>query len=110
MKHYKLHMNSHLKVLVVVWIDAETGNKAVHHELHVSILAASPPPERFGWVEQQSLVEQGGSCQVTEKQINHPDAADSQRGIIASHFQHLATSLEVTITCINCHFISLCAI
>lgn len=87
-------MNIHLKVLVVVRIDAETGNKAVHHELHVSVLAASPPPERFGWVEQQSLVERGGSCQVTEKQINRP--ADSQRGIIAGHFQHLAASLEAS--------------
>lgn len=89
-------MNIHLKVLVVVRIDAETGNKAVHHELHVSVLAASPPPERFGRVEQQSLVEQGGSCQVTEKQMNRPDAADSQRGIIAGHFQHLAASLEAS--------------
>lgn len=88
-------MNIHLKVLVVVRIDAETGDKAVHHELHVSVLAASPPPERFGWVEQQSLVEQGGSCQVTEKQINRPVAADSKGGRTASHSsQHSAASLE----------------
>lgn len=46
-------------------IDAETGDKAVHHELHVSILAACPPPEGFGWVEQQSLVGQGGSVDST---------------------------------------------
>lgn len=51
-------------MLVVVRIDAETGDKAVHHEFHVSILAARTPPEGFGRVEQQSLVEQGGS-QVT---------------------------------------------
>lgn len=45
----------HLKVLVVVRIDAETGDKTVHHELYISVLAARPPPEGFGWVEQQSL-------------------------------------------------------
>lgn len=53
-----------LKVLVVVRIDAETRDKAVHHELHISILTACPPPEGLGWVEQQSLVGQGGP-QVT---------------------------------------------
>lgn len=50
----------HLKVLVVVRIDAKTGDEAVHHELHVSVLAARPPPEGFGWVEQQRLMGQGG--------------------------------------------------
>lgn len=49
-------MTVHLKVLVVVRIDAETGDKAVHHELHVCILAARAPPERFGGVEEQSLM------------------------------------------------------
>lgn len=47
-------------MLVVVRIDAEAGDEAVHHELHVSILAARPPPEGFGWVEQQSLMGHGG--------------------------------------------------
>lgn len=46
-------------------IDAKTGDKAVHHKLHVSVLAACPPPEGFGWVEQQSLVGQGGSLDST---------------------------------------------
>lgn len=62
----------HLKVLVVVRIDAETGDEAVHHELHVGVLAASPPPEGFGWVEQQSLMGRGdhfrsvkSTCQLT---------------------------------------------
>lgn len=50
----------HLKVLVVVRIDAETGDKAVHHELNVSILTACTPPEGFGRVEQQSLLGQLG--------------------------------------------------
>lgn len=45
-------------------IDAETGDEAVHHELHISILAARPPPEGLSWVEEQSLVGQGGT-QVT---------------------------------------------
>ena len=53
-------LSVHLKVLVVVRIDAETGDEAVHHELHVSVLAARPPPEGLGRVEQQSLVGQGG--------------------------------------------------
>lgn len=70
-------MNIHLKVLVVVRIDAETGDEAVHHELHVSVLAARPPPEGFGWVEQQSLVGQGGSLQVIEKHISAPDSTGS---------------------------------
>lgn len=39
-------------------IDAETGDKAVHHELHISVLASRPPPEGFCWVEQQSLMGQ----------------------------------------------------
>lgn len=62
----------HLKVLVVVRIDAETGNKAVHHELHISVLAARSPPEWFGWVEQESLVGKGGSMslQVIQKDIS----------------------------------------
>lgn len=55
-------------MLVVVRIDAETGDKAVHHKLYVSILAARPPPEGFGWVEQQSLVGQGGP-QVTSGRL-----------------------------------------
>lgn len=46
----------HLKVLVVVRIDAETGDEAVHHELHVGVLAARAPPEGFGGVEEQSLM------------------------------------------------------
>lgn len=46
----------HLKVLVVVRIDAETGDEAVHHELHVCVLAARAPPEGFGGVEEQSLM------------------------------------------------------
>lgn len=55
----------HLKVLVVVRINAETGDEAVHHELHISVLTARPPPEGFGWIEQQSLMGQGGP-QVTQ--------------------------------------------
>lgn len=70
-------MNIHLKVLVVVGIDTETGDEAVHHELHVGVLAARPPPEGFGWVEQQSLVGQGGSLQVMEKHISAPDSTGS---------------------------------
>lgn len=70
-------MNIHLKVLVVVRIDTETGDEAVHHELHVCVLAARPPPEGFGWVEQQSLVGQGGSLQVMEKHISAPDSTGS---------------------------------
>lgn len=70
-------MNIHLKVLVVVRIDTETGHEAVHHELHVGVLAARPPPEGFGWVEQQSLVGQGGSLQVMEKHISAPDSTGS---------------------------------
>lgn len=50
-------------------IDAETGDKAVHHELHVSVLAACPPPEGFGWVEQQSLVGQRGSLEHISGEI-----------------------------------------
>lgn len=50
---------THLKVLVVVRIDAEAGDEAVHHELHVGVLAARAPPEWFGGVEQQCLVGQG---------------------------------------------------
>lgn len=46
----------YLKVLVVVRVNAETGHKAIHHELHISILTARSPPEGFGWVEQQSLM------------------------------------------------------
>lgn len=46
----------YLKVLVVMRIDAKTGDKAVHHQLHISILAACCPPERLGRIEQQSLV------------------------------------------------------
>lgn len=45
----------HLKVLVVARVDAETRNKAVHHQLHIGVLAPRPSPEGFGWVEQQSL-------------------------------------------------------
>lgn len=36
-------------------IDAKTRDKAIHHELHVSVLTAGRPPERFGRVKQQSL-------------------------------------------------------
>lgn len=46
----------HLKVLVVVRVDAETGDEAVHHQLHVGVLAARAPPEGFGRVEEQSLM------------------------------------------------------
>lgn len=58
LKHNKQNqaLQVHLKVLVVVRIDAETGDKAVCHELHVSVLAARPPPERFGRVEQHGLM------------------------------------------------------
>lgn len=59
----------HLKVLVVVRIDAETGDKAIHHELHVGVLAACPPPEGFGWVEQQSLMGQGGHFRSVKSTI-----------------------------------------
>lgn len=72
----KTHTNIHLKVLVVVRIDAETGDEAVHHELHVGVLAARPPPEGFGRVEQQSLVGQG-SHQVVEKQFSGSDSTGS---------------------------------
>lgn len=51
-------------MLVVVRSDAETGDEAVHHELHVCVLAACAPPERFGGVEEQSLV--GTSARDTE--------------------------------------------
>lgn len=66
--HYVLCINvqkTHLKVLVVVRIEAKTGHKAVHHEFHIGILAAGPPPEGFGWVEQQCLVGMKGKAQVT---------------------------------------------
>lgn len=47
---------AYLKVLVVVWVNAEAGHKAIHHEVQVCVLAACPPPERLGRVEQQSLI------------------------------------------------------
>lgn len=73
-----IFQNTHLKVLVVVRIYAETGDETVHHELHVGVLAARPPPEGFGWVEQQSLVGQG-SYQVVKKQFSGPDSTGSWR-------------------------------
>lgn len=45
-------------MLIVVRIDAETGNEAVHHQLHVGALAARPPPKGFGWIEEQGLMGQ----------------------------------------------------
>lgn len=50
----------YLKVLVVVRIEAKTGDEAVHHEFYVGVLAAGPPPEGFRWVEQQCLVGRKG--------------------------------------------------
>lgn len=44
-----------LEVLVVVWVDAEAGHKAVDHQVHVSTLAPSAPGERLSGVEQESL-------------------------------------------------------
>lgn len=44
-----------LEVLVVVWVDAEAGHKAVDHQVHVSTLAPSAPGERLCGVEQESL-------------------------------------------------------
>lgn len=48
-----------LKVLVVVGIDAETGDEAVDHEVHVCVLAPRPSGERLGWVEEQGLTGEG---------------------------------------------------
>lgn len=62
----------HLKVLVVVRIEAETGDEAVHHEFHISVLAASSPPEGFGWVEQQRLVGRERKPPVTHDNFNEP--------------------------------------
>lgn len=42
-------------MLVVVWVDAEAGHKAVDHQVHVSTLAPSAPGERLSGVEQKSL-------------------------------------------------------
>lgn len=40
------------EMLVVVWVDAEAGHKAVDHQVHVSALAPRAPGERLGGVEQ----------------------------------------------------------
>ena len=48
-----------LKVLVVVGIDAETGDEAVDHEVHICVLASRPSGERLGWVEEQGLTGEG---------------------------------------------------
>lgn len=68
----------HLKVLVVVRIDAETGDEAVHHELHVCVLAACAPPERFGGVEEQSLA--GTSAFETEATLRRHFTDGQGRG------------------------------
>lgn len=68
----------HLKVLVVVRIDAETGDEAVHHELHVCVLAACAPPERLGGVEEQSLV--GTSAFETEATLRRHVTDGQGRG------------------------------
>lgn len=44
-----------LEVLVVVWVDAEAGHKAVDHQVHISTLAPSAPGERLSGVKQESL-------------------------------------------------------
>lgn len=46
-----------LEVLVVVWVDAEAGHKAVDHQVHVSTLAPGAPGEGLSGVEQESLGE-----------------------------------------------------
>lgn len=66
----------HLKVLVVVRIEAETGDEAVHHKLHIGVLAAGPPPEGFGWIEQQRLVGREGKPWVTHENPSSPLTSD----------------------------------
>lgn len=72
----------HLKVLVVVGVDAEAGDEAVHHELHVGVLAAHPPPEGLGRIEQQRLggvrEERGHSRSL---KVAHPHREQSQLSI-----------------------------
>lgn len=47
-------------MLVVAWVDAEAGHKAVDHQVHVSTLAPGAPGERLCRVEQESL--RGHTC------------------------------------------------
>lgn len=48
---------THLEVLVVVGVDAEAGDKAVNHEIHICTLITCPPGEGLGWVKEQGLKE-----------------------------------------------------
>lgn len=68
---------THLKVLVVVRIDAEAGDEAVHHELHVHVLAARDPPERLGGVKQQRLVGQEGVTFMVRSSFSDPESSSS---------------------------------
>ena len=51
-------------MLVVVRVDAETGDKAVDHEVHIRVLAARPSWEGLGWVEEQCLMGRHIRCTI----------------------------------------------